>query len=105
MLSLDNAFASPDFCEFCERVRRFLGLKDERLAFVGEPKIDGLSISLTYEPENWCAERPGAMGWRRRCHRQCPHPRGHPVAAARALRRPGSKSARGVHGRKPTSWR
>jgi DNA ligase (NAD+) len=49
MLSLDNAFASPDFAEFCERVRRFLGLKDERLAFVGEPKIDGLSISLTYE--------------------------------------------------------
>jgi len=49
MLSLDNAFAPPDFAEFCERVRRFLGLKDERLAFVGEPKIDGLSISLTYE--------------------------------------------------------
>jgi DNA ligase (NAD+) len=49
MLSLDNAFGAGDFAEFCERVRRFLGLKDERLAFVGEPKIDGLSISLTYE--------------------------------------------------------
>jgi DNA ligase (NAD+) len=49
MLSLDNAFDPADFVEFCERVRRFLGLKQERLAFVGEPKIDGLSISLTYE--------------------------------------------------------
>ena len=49
MLSLDNAFAAADFAEFCDRVRRFLGLKDEPLAFVGEPKIDGLSISLTYE--------------------------------------------------------
>ncbi len=49
MLSLDNAFVAADFQEFCDRARRFLGLKEERLAFVGEPKIDGLSISLTYE--------------------------------------------------------
>jgi DNA ligase (NAD+) len=48
MLSLGNAFGPEDFAEFCERVRRFLGLKDA-LAFVGEPKIDGLSISLTYQ--------------------------------------------------------
>jgi DNA ligase (NAD+) len=49
MLSLDNAFDGSDFHEFCDRIRRFLGLKEEKLAFVGEPKIDGLSISLTYE--------------------------------------------------------
>ena len=49
MLSLGNAFAAEDFAAFCERVRRFLGLKDAPLAFVAEPKIDGLSISLTYE--------------------------------------------------------
>ena len=50
MLSLDNAFDGADFTEFCTRARRFLGLKPEaKLALVAEPKIDGLSISLTYE--------------------------------------------------------
>ena len=49
MLSLDNVFGPDDFREFCDRVRRFLGLKDDAIDFVGEPKIDGLSISLTYE--------------------------------------------------------
>lgn len=48
MLSLDNAFDAAEFVEFCARAKRFLG-RTEPLTFVAEPKIDGLSISLTYE--------------------------------------------------------
>ncbi|MDE2318309.1 MAG: NAD-dependent DNA ligase LigA [Rhodospirillales bacterium] len=49
MLSLDNVFDAAEFVEFIARIRRFLGLKGEALEFVAEPKMDGLSISLTYE--------------------------------------------------------
>src|SRR6195952_3521240 len=48
MLSLDNAFDAAEFAEFCNRAKRFLG-RTEPLVFVAEPKIDGLSINLTYE--------------------------------------------------------
>jgi DNA ligase (NAD+) len=48
MLSLDNAFDAGEFKEFWARARRFLGWT-EPLALVAEPKIDGLSINLTYE--------------------------------------------------------
>ena len=50
MLSLDNAFDAADFHEWDKRARRFLGLPaDVPLPLVAEPKIDGLSINLTYE--------------------------------------------------------
>ncbi|MGP8027136.1 MAG: NAD-dependent DNA ligase LigA [Acidocella sp.] len=48
MLSLDNVFSQEEFAEFWQGKRRFLGL-DSAWVFVAEPKIDGLSISLTYE--------------------------------------------------------
>ncbi len=51
MLSLGNIFSEGEVAEFVDRAKsffrndRFLG----SLAFVAEPKIDGLSASLTYE--------------------------------------------------------
>src|SRR4051812_42567875 len=48
MLSLDNAFDASDFADFMARAHRFLGSTGP-IGFVAEPKIDGLSINLTYD--------------------------------------------------------
>jgi DNA ligase (NAD+) len=46
MLSLDNAFSLGDLEAWGKRLER---LVPEPVAFVGEPKLDGLAISLVYE--------------------------------------------------------
>lgn len=46
MLSLDNTYDEDELRAFCDRVDR--GLEGEKVAYVVEPKIDGLSIELTY---------------------------------------------------------
>jgi len=47
MLSLDNAYSADELVEFEARIKR--ALPDERIAYVIEPKVDGLGVALLYE--------------------------------------------------------
>ncbi len=50
MLSLSNAFNEEDLKNFEKKIINFLSLKkSEELEFSAEPKIDGISASLTYK--------------------------------------------------------
>lgn len=51
MLSMDNAYSTADVEDFHTRVIKNLGRS--RVSYYVEPKIDGLSISLTYEKERF----------------------------------------------------
>lgn len=48
MLSLENAFGGQELHDFEERLRRFLK-SGEAIAYVAEPKLDGLAVELVYE--------------------------------------------------------
>ena len=50
MLSLSNAFEDQDVIDFFDRVRRFLSLSgSDPVELTCEPKIDGLSATITFE--------------------------------------------------------
>jgi DNA ligase (NAD+) len=48
MLSLANAFDETEARDFDKRVKKFLGTSAE-IAYVAEPKLDGLAVELVYE--------------------------------------------------------
>ena len=48
MLSLSNAFKKDDMKDFLSKISNFLNSKDLDTEFSSEPKIDGISASLTY---------------------------------------------------------
>lgn len=47
MQSLDNTYSEGEFVEFCNRIAR--EIPAEKIDFIIEPKIDGISVSYTYE--------------------------------------------------------
>jgi DNA ligase (NAD+) len=49
MLSLENAMSEQEMRSFDARVRRILGDEQTPVAWVGEPKLDGVSLELVYE--------------------------------------------------------
>ena len=50
MLSLANAFNKNDIQDFIDRIRKFLNIDNkEKIKFMCEPKIDGLSVNLNYQ--------------------------------------------------------
>ncbi len=50
MHSLANGFNEEDLIEFDERVKKFLNISNKKdLEYFCEPKIDGLSLNLTYK--------------------------------------------------------
>ena len=50
MISLANALTRDEALEFDARVKRHLGLgPEDKIEYVGEPKMDGLAVELIYE--------------------------------------------------------
>ena len=54
MLSLSNAFNEEDLKNFEKKIRNFLSKNDQfKISYSAEPKIDGISASLTYKDGNF----------------------------------------------------
>ena len=49
MLSLSNVFNKSDMFDFLSKINNFLNQKELNIELSSEPKIDGISASLTYE--------------------------------------------------------
>ena len=49
MLSLSNTFNSENMKDFISKISNYLNIKNKEFSFSSEPKIDGISASLTYE--------------------------------------------------------
>ena len=50
MLSLSNAFNEKDLVDFIDRIKKFLNIQNKnKISFICEPKIDGLSLNLYYK--------------------------------------------------------
>ena len=55
MLSLANAFSQEDLDNFEKKIKNFLSLKEKNeIYYNAEPKIDGISASLTYRKGIFC---------------------------------------------------
>ncbi len=63
MLSLDNAFTAEAMVEFEEKIKRSLSL-DQALSYIGEVKLDGLSIELIYEDGILTGAATRGDGWK-----------------------------------------
>ena len=49
MLSLSNAFDLKDMEDFLKKIQNFLNIERSKIVLSAEPKIDGISASLTYK--------------------------------------------------------
>ena len=50
MLSLGNAFSEDDLINFEKKIKNYLSIKNDfEINYSAEPKIDGISASLTYK--------------------------------------------------------
>jgi DNA ligase (NAD+) len=55
MLSLGNAFSEEDLTNFEKKIKNFLSIKENfKIYYSAEPKIDGISASLTYVDGKFC---------------------------------------------------